>query len=366
MKSSPILVLFLIAIYASGCSNSEDYTTVNPDKIALGKQIFFDTSLSRPAGQSCATCHAPENGFSDPSHQVISEGAVASSFGNRNAPSLAYNVLSPIRSYNTVDETFVGGLFLDGRSPNLQEQFIHPMLNPVEMNNTSRAEIATKIKQAPYYKTLVVLYGNSPFEDDLLHHVADALFSYQSSEMVNPFTSKYDYYLQGRATLSLAEKKGLVLFENKAKCALCHVTEPDPIQRKVLFTDFTYDNIGIPRNPNNPFYAQPATINPYGSNYVDLGIGAIVSQATHNGKFKVPTLRNIAISAPYFHNGSIATLEKAVRFYNRRDLHTGEFGAPEVGQNVNREELGNLKLTEEDEANLVAFLKTLTDGYRKP
>jgi len=360
----PLLFAILFIILFSSCSSNEDqYQVINTEKITLGKEIFNDKNLSNPIGQACATCHSPEKGFSDPSNSAVSQGAVANAFGNRNAPSLSYNVFSPSRYYSNEDNTFIGGLFLDGRSPNLLEQFIHPLLNPVEMNNSSTLEIVNKIKQASYYPKIVSIYSNSVFESDILSYVADALSKFETSNQVNPFTSKYDYYLQGRSTLSLEEKKGLVLFEGKAKCAGCHVTEPDENVKKVLFTDFSYDNIGIPKNLNNPFYNQP--LNSAGANYVDLGIGAIVSQLAHYGKFRVPTLRNIAVSAPYFHNGAILTLEKVVRFYNRRDLNTGEFGPPETLQNMNVKELGNLNLSDEEEQNIVAFLKTLTDGYHK-
>lgn len=363
MKEKFILLSLFASVVFTSCSDEKEYTSITNDKIALGKLIFNDTNLSNPIGQACASCHSPETGFSDPNHNIVSEGSVANTFGNRNSPNLAYNVFSPNRYYNTIDETFVGGLFYDGRSPNLQEQFIHPLLNPTEMNNASVAQVVTKIKQAVYYPKIVSIYGNSSFDDDILFYVADALMQFETSDQVNPFNSKYDYYLQGRATLSLQEQKGFVLFEGKAKCALCHVTDPDPIQKKVLFTDFTYDNLGIPKNPNNPYYTQSSNL--LGINYVDFGIGAIVSNPSHNGKFKVPSLRNVAVSGPYFHNGSITTLEKVVRFYNKRDLNTGEFASAEVPQNVNVEELGNLSMTNDEEQDLVAFLKTLTDGYHK-
>lgn len=363
--------LFLLAVLSitlfSSCSHeTEEYTSIDNQKIILGEEIFNDTNLSNPIGQSCASCHSLEKGFSDPLNRAISEGAVATIFGNRNAPSLSYNVFSPSRYYNTEDETFIGGLFLDGRSPSLQEQFIHPLLNPLEMNNESSSKVVEKIKNASYYSKIKNLYGNSPFESDILSYVADALMQFQTSDKVNPFTSKYDYYIQGRATLTLEEKKGLALFEGKALCSQCHVTDPDPIQQKILFTDFSYDNIGVPKNESNPFYNQSATANPDGANFIDLGIGKIVNKPEDNGKFRVPTLRNIAISAPYFHNGSFKNLEDVVHFYNVRDLNTGEFSAPEVLQNVNKDELGNLKLSYEEEQNLIAFLKTLTDGYHRP
>lgn len=365
MNAKLIIASIFIAFLFSSCSNDSDYKSIDKDKESLGKQIFSDANLSNPIGQSCASCHSVEIGFSDPSHSDVSQGAVANSFGNRNAPSLAYNVFSPNRYFNNEDGTYVGGLFLDGRSPNLQEQLLHPFTNPVEMNNASIDDVANKIKQASYYDTLKNIYGIPTSNTQLISFVADAIASFEKSEEVNAFTSKYDYFLQGRATLSLEEKKGLALFKGKALCAQCHVLDPDPIQKKVLFTDFTYDNVGVPKNTNNPFYSQPANVNPAGVNFIDLGIGAIVNQAEHNGKFKVPSLRNVAISAPYFHNGAIQTLEKVVRFYNVRDLNTGEFASAEVSQNVNTDELGNLGLTEEEEQNLVAYLKTLTDGYHK-
>lgn len=366
MKTQNLISLLFFGLFLISCSNENDYLSISDDKANLGKEIFFDTNLSKPSGQACASCHSPENGFSDPLHRAVSAGALANTFGNRNSPSLAYNVFAPNRYYNTDDGTFVGGLFLDGRSPDLLEQLIHPLLNPLEMNNSNIQEVIEKIKLAPYYSKLTSLYGASTSHNELMGFVADALVKFETSSEVNSFTSKYDYYLQGRATLSLEEKKGLALFQGKAICAQCHITEPDPIQRKVLFTDFTYDNIGAPKNRNNPFYSQSAAINPAGTNYIDLGIGAVVSQNAHNGKFKVPTLRNIAVSAPYFHNGSLTTLEQVVRFYNRRDLNTGEFAPAEVNQNVNSDELGNLNMSEVEEQNLVAFLKTLTDGYHRP
>ncbi|MDD5150834.1 MAG: cytochrome c peroxidase [Flavobacterium sp.] len=364
MKSKLFIIVILSIILFTSCSKeNEEYTTNDNAKIELGKQIFNDTNLSNPIGQSCASCHSPEKGFSDPENRAVSEGVVSKIFGNRNAPSLAYNIFSPERYYDTTDETFIGGLFLDGRSPNLQKQFIHPMLNPLEMNNTSKTVVAQKIKLASYYPKMVELYTNSPFESDVLSYVADALTKFQTSAEVNLFTSKFDYYLQGRASFTLKEKKGFALFQGKALCSQCHVTEPDSEVKKILFTDFTYDNIGVPKNPNNPFYTQAS--NSAGINYIDLGIGAIVSKPEHNGKFRVPTLRNIALSGPYFHNGSLKTLEEVVHFYNVRDTKTGEFGTPEVQQNINTEELGNLNLTPEEEQNLVIFMNTLTDGYHK-
>lgn len=363
-----LILLFSLTFSFTVISCSDDYSeyvSLPKEKIEVGKAIFTDTNLSNPTGQSCASCHGAEKAFSDPKNSAISNGAITTAFGNRNAPSLSYNIFSPVRFYNSDDQTYVGGLFLDGRSPNLQEQFIHPMLNPVEMNNTDKAMVASKIKTASYYTKLVAVYGNPASDTDLLSYVADALATFQKSAEVNSFTSKFDYVSKGLATYTEEEKKGLDLFKGKGKCAQCHILDPDERTGKVLFTDFTYDNIGVPKNPTNPFYNQPATINPAGVNYIDLGLGAIVNESQHNGKFRVPTLRNIAVTGPYFHNGAIATLREAIHFYNVRDLNTGEFSAPEYNTNVNDKELGDLKLTPTEEILIEKFLLTLTDHYRK-
>ncbi|WP_264521396.1 cytochrome-c peroxidase [Flavobacterium sp. N1994] len=357
--------LSLFILFTSCTDDKSNYEIVPSEKNQVGKAIFFDTNLSNPIGQACASCHAPEKGFSDPANNAISQGILTNNFGNRNAPSLSYTIFSPSRYYNAIDETFVGGLFLDGRSTSLQEQFIHPLLNPLEMNNTSVHDVAEKIKQAIYFPKLTSIYGTLQSDIEILNAVADAVASYEKSREVNSFTSKFDYYSRQMISFTEDEKKGLALFAGKAQCANCHILDEDENTGKVLFTDFTYDNIGVPKNQTNPFYTQPTSINPAGNNYIDLGIGALVGQAQHNGKFKVPTLRNIAITGPYFHNGSFSTLKQVIHFYNTRDLNTGEFGPAEVPQNVNTEELGNLQLTAEEEYQLEKFLETLTDHYRQ-
>ena len=364
MKSY-LCFLSLILLFTSCSDDKNNYVIVPSEKNQVGKAIFFDTNLSNPIGQACASCHAPEKGFSDPINNSFSQGIVENSFGNRNTPSLSYTVFSPSRYYNAIDETFVGGLFLDGRSTSLQDQFIHPLLNSLEMNNASLHDVAEKIKLADYFPKLKSIYGTLLSDVEIINAVVDAVASFEKSREVNSFTSKFDYYSRQIISFTDDEKKGLALFAGKAKCANCHILEPDENTGKVLFTDFTYDNIGVPKNQTNPFYTQPTTSNPAGNNFIDLGIGAIVNQPQHNGKFKVPTLRNIAISGPYFHNGSFSTLKQVIHFYNTRDLNTGEFPPPEVPQNVNTEELGNLQLTAEEEYQLEKFLETLTDHYRK-
>ncbi|WP_316633847.1 cytochrome c peroxidase [uncultured Flavobacterium sp.] len=369
MRSANQYLKFFIAILGTtillSCEDNRDYTFVTPiDKVALGKELFFDKNLSNPGGQSCATCHSPQTGFSDLNHSIVSEGAVNGLFGNRNAPNVSYAMFAPTLHYDAVDGTYVGGFFLDGRVNTLEEQAKKPFMNPLEMNLTSVEMLVTKLKQAPYYALYQKVYGNNEDVQTIFNNITDAIATFEKSKEVNPFSSKYDYYLKGQVTLTQQELRGLQLFNatDKGNCAACHISEPDEDSGKVLFTDFTYDNIGVPKNPNNPFYTIPASNNPLGANAIDNGLGTIVKDASHNGKFKVPTLRNVAISAPYFHNGFYNTLEEVVHFYNSRDVEA--FPAAEVTETVNHDELGNLKLTLQEEKDIVAFMKTLTDGYK--
>ncbi len=361
-----ILYCLLIGVLVS-CNNEYSEITSATDpaleaKINLGEKLFFENKLSNPEGQSCASCHAPQTGFSDPNHASISSGVNPNLFGNRNAPSLAYNVFSPKLYYNKEDETFVGGFFLDGRANDIEEQVLGPLLNPVEMNNTSSAMIVAKLKSLAYYSEFSAVYGTTSDDTTLLKQLANAIATFETSKRVNSFTSKFDYVSRGLVKFTEDEKAGLALFQDKAKCAQCHVLDEDPNTGKILFTDFTYDNLGVPKNDKNPFYNLNASINPLGVNYIDFGIGSIVNQQNHKGKFKVPSLRNSAFSAPYFHNGVFKTLEEVIHFYNKRDVEN--LGSPETDVNVNKEELGDLKLTPQEEIQLKKFIETLTDHYK--
>jgi cytochrome c peroxidase len=198
----------------------------------------------------------------------------------------------------------------------------------------------------------------------MYHMVADAIAEFEKSKVFRRFTSKFDYFLAGAVELTDQEMHGLELFEGAALCSACHVTDPvimpDGTEMPPVFTDFTYDNLGIPKSDNPLIADQP----------VDFGLGgrpdiaAVDPLGEQLGKFKVSSLRNIAITPPYGHNGFFATLEEIVHFYNTRDVEP--WPAPEVPQNVNSDELGDLGLTAEEEAALVAFLRTLTDGYPRP
>jgi cytochrome c peroxidase len=299
---------------------------------------------------------------------------LAGLFGARNAPTAAYAAFAPPFHWDPVEGLYVGGQFLDGRASSLRDQAQGPPLNPIEMHNPDRAAYVAKVAAAPYAARLKALYGSDLFArvDTAFEAIADAIATFERGPEASPFTSKYDAFLRGADVLTAQERRGLGLFEGRAGCAACHPSSSDDPRVPPLFMDFTYDNLGVPRNPANPFYGMPLAVNPAGAAFMDIGLAGnptVIADgraAVNRGKIKVPTLRNLAKTGPYFHNGAMKSLKEVVAFYNRRDVDPARFGPPEVAVNVNRTELGNLGLSDEEEDALVAFLTTLTDGYRVP
>jgi cytochrome c peroxidase len=356
-------IVILLLVGACGEDEKPKLTPIEQ----LGKKLYFDENLSSPTGQSCASCHDPAAGFADPDQdKPCSEGANKGLFGNRNSPSAAYAAFSPDFHFDAAEGLYVGGQFWDGRAKDLAEQAKGPFLNPLEMAMKDEAAVVAQVKQAEYAGLFKQVFGDDALDDVMKAYdkIAEAIAAFEKSDEVNPFSSKYDLYLAGEVQLTDQERRGLKLFEDEAKgnCAACHISQPTSDQPKPLFTDFTYDNLGTPKNKNNPFYTLGPEHNPDGASWVDLGLGGELKEAAENGKHKVPTLRNIASTAPYLHNGVFKTLKEVVDFYNKRDV--GTFDPPEVAENVNTDELGDLGLTDAEVADIVAFLETLTDGYK--
>jgi cytochrome c peroxidase len=355
MTASRHLLLLCCCLTCLACTTVTAAPAPPDPKQELGRAIFFDTQLSEPAGQSCASCHQPQHAFADPG-KAVSLGANPGLAGNRNTPSISYARYIPSPSWNAEDETWIGGFFLDGRAHSLQEQARGPMLNPLEMGNRDARMLARKIRQRPYAAQLAAIYGKQVMDSDqeAIAAVSDAIAQYEQSGDFAPFTSKYDAYLQGKLTLSAQEKRGLQLFEDEKKgnCAACHPSTKAEDGSLPMFTDFSYDNIGVPANPH---------IKPQH----DMGLGNTAYASAHDerGKFRVQTLRNINRTAPYMHNGVFDNLHDAIAFYNTRDTEK-KWGTPDVEHNVNQEELGDLKLSDADIDDIAAFLKTLDDGYQ--
>lgn len=373
----------------------------------LGKALFFDTKLSSPTNQSCAACHADATGFTGPiaglnKAGAVYPGAMKQRFGNRKPPTAAYAGASPVFHYDAEEELFIGGMFWDGRATGwvtgdpLADQAMGPYLNPVEQNLPSQAAacmIVANSKYAPLYSAAFDAAIDCAAYDADGHlraykNFAHAVAAFERSAEVNPLSSKFDAVMANQAEFSPQEAAGWELFQGKAQCALCH---PAP-----LFTDFSYDNLGVQKNPANPFYRMDTVfvdgqpINPEGAAFIDPGLGGFLASlpadwfsaqgldkemavADNLGKHKVPTLRNVdrrpgpGFSKAFMHNGAHKSLEEVVSFYNKRDqmIALGML-TPEVMANINQDELGDLGLSAVEEASLVAFMKTLNDGYMLP
>ena len=349
----------------------------------LGRQLFFDTNLSSPAGQACASCHSPAAAFTDPDKSLpTSRGVISGRFGNRNSPTAMYSKFSPTFGFDAVLDAYVGGQFYDGRAADLVAQAQGPFLNHLEMANPDKDTVVNQVSSSSYASLFTQVFGANAFADtnQAYLNIAIAIAAFENTSVFAPFNSKFDAFRAGRATLTAAEQRGWNLYTNanKGNCEACHTSLTVTPSDKPLLTDFTYDNLGVPRNPNNPFYILPSSFNPDGFGFVDYGLGQTVANTSEDGKMKVPTLRNIAKTGPYMHNGYFATLKGVVHFYNTRDIKQACLNAlttesqalsqncwpePEVTNNVNHDELGNLGLTNSEENDIVAFMRTLTDGY---
>lgn len=372
----------------------------------LGKHLFFDKNLSDPQGQACVTCHDPVAGWTGESSKINAEeaiypGARPERAGNRKPPSSAYATQSPVLHYDQEEGTFVGGNFWDGRATGwllgspAAEQAQRPFLNPVEHNLRDEKTVVEKVCSSDYALLFRHMYGSEICQNTInaYNAIGQAIAAFENSREVNAFSSKYDYYLKNpkKYPLTKQELRGLRLFEDKKKgnCAACHPSRPKSKNSPPLFTDFTYDNLGFPRNTANPWYNMPKEFNPDGANWVDEGLAGFLKtvpryaqHAEKNlGGHKVPTLRNVdkrpypEFVKAYGYNGYFKSLKEVVHFYNLRDVlpycekqqnpkpGTNCWPAPEVVVNINTEELGNLRLTEEEEIAIVAFMGTLSDGW---
>jgi cytochrome c peroxidase len=370
----------------------------------LGRRVFFDRTLSSSGAQSCADCHSPLHAFGPPgAAPAMSGGPHLTRQGLRAVPSLMYLERQPSFSIGPDDPESEGapaaggnaaanlvpqgGLFWDGRADTLQSQAVQPLLNPLEMDGGSIDAVAAKLRRAPYVPLLVQLFGPAIFAQPQVA-VAEALFAVARYEFedpaFHPYTSKYDYWLEGRARLSPAELRGKQLFDDPhgANCAACHLDRPSADGLPPLFTDHQYEALGVPRNPELAANRNPA--------YFDLGICGpqrtdMRTQRQYCGMFATPTLRNVATRHVFFHNGRYHTLTQVLDFYVERDnapqrvYPLGAGGKPEkfddlppayranvdtVDAPFNRPpgEVPVLTPTEEDD--VIAFLRTLTDGYR--
>lgn len=370
MHYKRLLSIVSLAILALFTSNAI-YATPQED---LGRLLFFDLNLSEPAGQGCVSCHDPGAGFAEPNKLLpVSTGVITDRFGTRNSPSAAYAVFSPTF---TLKGGIQGGQFWDGRAADLTEQAKGPFLNPVEMNNTSRAQVIGKIAIADYAALFEQECGPNAFDtvnvDASYDCMAAAIAAFEGTPELNKFSSKFDQIQRGEAgvTFTAQEERGLDLFNGRGKCGHCHTSKVGGGQ-PVIFSDFGYHNIGVPQNREFPF----SLLDPIP---IDLGLGGRddINDPKQFGKFKTTHLRNVENTGPYMHNGVLKTLKQVVHFYNTRDvlplcdpqlgnLDPG-FGdscwaLPELADTIDSNFVGDLGLTDAEEDDIVAFMLTLND-----
>jgi cytochrome c peroxidase len=333
---------------------------------AAGKALFFDQSLSASGKQSCGTCHAPDHAYSqnpaiDQGLPVPLGGARMDQTGFRNTPSLVYASFTP--PFSLADGP-VGGFFRDGRASSLASQAQVPFVEPFEMANHDNAEVIARLQLSPAtLQAFIAAYGQSPLSDPdgAMKNVGAALQAYETEDpSFHPFTSKFDSWQAGKTTLTTDELAGLALFNNpgKGNCTACHPSQVQGFSTHPLFTDFSYDNIGVPRNWHIPANTVGAvspidgtalfTLAPIdvpgdaAYQYYDMGLcgpqmprpadtaaRADLSATTSLcGLFKVPTLRNIALTSPYFHNGVFTDLHQVVEWYVTRDINNNTDNNP--------------------------------------
>jgi cytochrome c peroxidase len=388
----------------------------------LGRQIFYDPSLSSSGKLSCASCHSPDHAYGPPNDgPVMLGGSALSRQGARAVPSLTYLDRQPgfsigpddpqaenvnlaelaalaqnsTRVQKTATQTSQsaanlvpqGGLFWDGRADTLQIQASGPLLDPREMDGGGIERVVEKLRHAPYTESFTGLFGENIFQNPqmLLSEAMFAVARYQIEEPdFHPYTSKFDYWLEGKARLTDSEMRGYRLFNDpeKANCGGCHISQPSLDGLPPLFTDHQYEALGAPRNA--------ALADNKDIKYFDLGVCGpirtnIADQTQYCGMFLTPTLRNTARRHAFFHNGVFQTLQQVLDFYNFRDTNpekiypraadgtVQKFNDIPVQYQANvdvsdppfNRHLGETPaMTAQDEADIIAFLKTLNDGYK--
>ncbi|MEO1609748.1 MAG: cytochrome c peroxidase [Pseudomonadota bacterium] len=339
----------------------------------LGKHLFFDVNLSANRTQSCSTCHNPANGFTDPGG-MASLGDDGKSLGDRNAPTASYAAFSP-KFHKSPSGKWVGGQFWDGRAATLADQAGGPPLSAVEMGMPDKASVVARLRENPTYrKAFPALFGKDILNDveAAYAEMTKAIAAFERTPYFSPFDSKYDRYLRGEAKLTNLEELGRLLFFSQqfTNCNQCHQLSRSEIDARETFTNYHFHNVGTPENK------ELRKKNGVALGTIDEGLAknpAVKNDPAQRGKIKVPTLRNVAVSAPYMSNGVFNDLRTVVLFYNKYNSksaaslinpETGKpFGPPPVPETLSLKELEHgPALSDKRIDALVAFLKTLTDA----
>ncbi|MFA6155767.1 cytochrome-c peroxidase [Mesorhizobium sp.] len=404
----------MLAIAAISCATvvGAGTASVHPDPLsradafaraealtALGKKMFFDPALSASGRQACSSCHDPRHAFGPASAAPVEMGGPnLDRPGVRAVPSLRYLQAAPAFTEHfhdsedegdeSVDNGPTGGLTWDGRVDRGRDQARIPLLSPFEMANKDEAAVTAALRKSVYAGDFKAAFGDAVFDHpgDAFDAAVEALGTYeQSAPDFYPYSSRYDAFLAGKATLSAQELRGRALFEDEAKgnCASCHLSEPANDGEPPQFTDFGLIAIAVPRNAAIPANADPT--------HVDLGLCGPLrtdfrARADYCGLFKTPTLRNVALRKSFFHNGRFHTLRDAVAFYASRDTDPGRWYPRNADgtirkyddlpkaywANLNQDppfdgkKSGDKPALNDAEINdIVAFLQTLTDADQR-
>jgi cytochrome c peroxidase len=363
-------------------------------KAELGKMIFNDGNLSEPRGFACVACHQAHTGFAGNNGSTlgVAQGSKPGALGLRNTMTNSYVGFVPEFEFHTANglTEAVGGHFWDGRADTLALQALGPFLNPMEMNNPDRKAVVDKIAASSYAESFKRMFGATIFSDTdaAFTNIGLAIDAFERAEL-QPFNSKYDALVLGKASFTAQESRGMALFmnPNKANCASCHLMNPGSGNpQDSLFSEFSYYATGVPRNTKIPKNADPA--------FYDLGLcgpdrSAPVLPATAApgytidnfcGQFRMPTLRNVAERKAFMHNGFFTDLSEVVRFYSTRISDPTKWYGADVTTNdlpgkyinnielvkapFNRKASDGPLLTEAEITDVVAFLRTLSDGYK--
>jgi cytochrome c peroxidase len=387
LRSAIGLCAALLALALAGCGGGGSPQTPPHQSTAslVGGKIFADQSLSASGQQSCQTCHDFANGLSAPNAQSVQPGGVTMALsGVRNTPSITY-MRSEFAFRIDPNDGPEGGFFWDGRESTLAGQAGEPFTNPREMANADHASVVAKLRNAPYAADFQAVYGATVFDDveTAYTRMTEAIAAFETEDpRFTSFTSKFDEVQRGKATYSAAEARGFALFTDASKgnCSACHPSDVGDFGALPIFTDRTYDNLGVPRNTEIPANADPA--------YYDLGLCNDAAIKAGNpevcGAFKVPSLRNVALRHSFFHNGRFHTLKDALTFYVQRDTNPEKFYPlnsdgtydkfndlpTQYRGNVNQEEVPYNRhpgdapaLSDAEIDDVIAFLGTLSDGF---
>jgi cytochrome c peroxidase len=396
-----LVVCGLIAVGAAtaqeptGPSRAQVYRRVEA-LTALGREMFFDPSLSASGKLSCASCHSPVDAFGPPNALAVQRGGRdLDQFGLRAPPSLKYQQATPQftehffdsddAADDSIDNGPTGGLTWDGRADRARDQARIPLLSPFEMANQSPAELVARLSRTAYAAEFRRIFGKEIFAESGAAFAAalEALEVFQQNAAeFYPYSSKYDAYLAHKAELSDQERRGLALFEDPAKgnCARCHVSTPGKDGTPPQFTDYGLVAIGVPRNPAIPANGDPG--------FFDLGLCGplrtdLRDRAQYCGRFKTPSLRNVAARRVFFHNGIFHTLREVMEFYAQRDTNPEKWyprnaegrvrkfddlpAAYRANVDIERPFGGHPgdqpALSENEIGDVIAFLQTLSDGF---